>query len=117
MFREILNELFAMIVSHENVKEFKTSGGFDFAKHMTVSKSEEHIFITSPKRFIKELFGYFDESRFKAFKKQFSDIESLGSLDFCEFKNATKIGGSCKRGLLVAFPQPNKKEGVYKVAE
>jgi hypothetical protein len=60
---------------------------------------EGGYFISSPKRFFKELFIHFDEGRLKAFQSQFGSNESFGKSGYLfEFK-AYKINGKTRKGV------------------
>jgi hypothetical protein len=97
----------------QTVKELKTGGGFDFRTHMTPLIETNEIFITSPSRFIKELFKYFDDTRYKAFRKQFHSISELGKMvTFCV--KPRKFGEVTKKGLCINHDLSDYSEKVTK---
>lgn len=95
-----------------NTPEANFKGGktFPFMDYMIEYEEGEYI-IKSTKRFMKELFGLYDESRFKAYKSEFGNSESYGKSRYLsEWKN-WKINGLSTKGVTFSA----KMEGGRKV--
>lgn len=79
----------------------KKIAGVEFSEFLERFE-EDFYFITSPKKFFKELFRCFDEDRWKAFKGQFKCTDDFKKMVHFSYHDAYKIGNKARRGLLFA---------------
>lgn len=79
-----------------------------------IERDNDFYFITSPKKFFKELFKVFDEERWKAFSSQFKTREDWGGMLHFKYFEAYRIGNKTKRGLFFAT---NKTTDSFEVAK
>lgn len=87
----------------------------DFLTRVVLDDIEtDGYFITSPKKFFKELFKCFDEDRWKAFNAQFRTAEDYKEMVHFEYHDAYKIGNKAKRGLFFATI---KSEDSFEIAK
>jgi len=75
--------------------------GFNFST-LVERFTDNWYFITSPKKFFKELFKCFDEERLKAFSSQFKTSKDYESMLHFQYHDAMRINGKVKRGLFFA---------------
>jgi len=90
-------------------------GGFDFST--LVDRFDENFyFITSPKKFFKELFKCFDEERLKAFSSQFKTSKDYDTMLHFQYHDAMRIGNKVKRGLFFATEKTDNGFIVAKIS-
>jgi hypothetical protein len=77
---------------------------FDFTGHI-FKVASGNFMITSPMKFVKELFKYMDENRLKAFMSQYKTVQDLETLPFIGESRVVRMGSRTKRGIIIRFSE------------
>ncbi len=80
----------------------KVKTTFDFTGHI-FKVASGNFMITSPMKFVKELFKYMDENRLKAFMSQYKTVQDLETLPFIGESKVVRLGNKTKRGVIIRF--------------
>ena len=99
---ENLEELLNTILNNHNIEEMR-SGGFEFHRYIFSTTVKNEFVITSPKKFLREMFRCFDESRLDAFAKKFNKLEDISSMDIFEYKVVKTDNKLTKKGIVFSM--------------